>query len=133
MPLFLIIPQELELRAGSYKSLTCFVRRIFVEVLDEASSEIFCFLLPLSSVLIGVARIEDSRINTRQSGRNLEVEERNLLRRSGEDVTTEDSVDDTTGVADRDTLAGTVPTGVNQVSLCTNSSAYFVGCNSKNA
>ena len=38
---------------------------------------------------------------------------------SAEDSTVEDSVDDTTGVADRDTLASAVPTGVYEVSLGT--------------
>ena len=49
----------LELRTGSHKCLACFVRRIFVEVLDEACSQVFSFNLPLGSVLVGVARIRE--------------------------------------------------------------------------
>ena len=37
--------------------------------------------------------------------------------RSCENSTVEDSVDDTAGVADRDTLAGSVPAGVYEISL----------------
>ena len=50
-------------------------------------------------------------------------------------------IDDTTGIGDRDTLACSIPAGVNQVCLCaallpfllTSSSAYLVGCSSRNA
>ncbi len=37
----------LQLRTSSYKSLTSFVCSVLVEVLDEALSQVFCFLVPL--------------------------------------------------------------------------------------
>ena len=106
-----------ELRTGSHECLACLVRGVLIEVLDEAGCEVFCLHFPLSSVFVGVARIKDCRIYARQRRRYLEVEVRDLLRRSGQDVTTEDSVNDTTGVADRDTLTRSVPTGVYEVCL----------------
>ena len=54
-----------------------------------------------------------------KSCRHFEVEHRNLLGLSLEDRTIEDSVDDTTCIRDRDTLASTVPTSVNEISLST--------------
>ena len=120
MPVFVYVSAMLggsflELRTGCNQCLACLVGRVLVKVLDEAGCEVFSLNFPLSSVFVRVTRIEDSRIYARQSGRNLEVEERNLLRRSGENVAAEDRIDDTTGIADRDTFARSVPTGVNEV------------------
>ena len=84
-----------QLRACGYQSLACLVGGVLVEVLDEAACQVFCLLGPLCSVCIGVAGIEDLGINTRKLGRNLEVEDRNVLGRSLLDRTVEDSVDDT--------------------------------------
>ena len=52
----------LDLRAGSYQSLSSLVALILRKVLDEASSQILCLVLPLGSVSIGDAGIQDSRI-----------------------------------------------------------------------
>ena len=111
--------QRLELRTSCNESLTSLVSLILLEVLDEAGSEILSLLLPLSCVSISVARIEDVGVYAVELCRNNEVEEWDSLCWSSVDRVVEDSVDDTTSVADRDTLAGTVPTSVHQVSLCT--------------
>ena len=110
----------LECRTCSNQCLTCFVASELSEVLDEAASQILSFFFPLASAFVSITRVEDLRIYTRQFSRNYEVEERNYLGRSLVDRTVEDSVDDTTSVADRDTLACTVPASVYQVCLSTN-------------
>ena len=69
----------LELWTSSYESLAEVVSCELAEVLDETCSEVFCFLLPLASARVGVAWVEDSWINARKLGWNLEVEVRNLL------------------------------------------------------
>ena len=112
--------ERLQFRSGSYESLSGFVTFKLSEVLDEASCEVFSFLFPSSGVSVSVARVEDFRIYARQFSRNDEVEVRDNLSRSFVDRTVEDSVDDTASVADGDTLACTVPAGVDQVSLGAN-------------
>ena len=109
----------LELRTSGNESLTSFVSLVLLEILDEASCEILSLLFPYRSVSVSVARIEDLRINTRKFSRNNEVEVRNCLSRSLIDRTIEDSVDDTTSIADRDTLTRTIPTSVNEICLST--------------
>src|SRR5699024_5632547 len=93
---------RLELRTSSNQSLTSFVASELSEVLDEATSQVFCFFFPLASAFVSIARIKNLRIYIRQFSRNHEVEERNNLRRSLVDRTVEDSVDDTTSIFDRD-------------------------------
>ena len=73
---------ELEFRTCSYESLTSLIAFVLNEVLDEASSEVFSLLLPLSSVSVCITRIEDVRVNTLQLCRNNEVEVRYCLCRS---------------------------------------------------
>ena len=109
----------LELRTSLNESLTSLISGVLAEILDEAGSQILSLLLPLRCVSISVARIKDSGIHVGQSCGNLEVEVRNLLGLSLQDAAIEDSVDDTTGIGDGDTLAGTVPTSVDEVSLGT--------------
>ena len=96
----------LELRASCNESLACFiVLRVFIEVLDEALSEVFCLFFPFSRILVGILRVEDVGVNTFKFRRYFEVEERNLLRRSFLDSAAMDSIDDTAGIFDGDTLA----------------------------
>ena len=75
-------PYCLQLRTGRYKSLACVVAFVFLKVLDKSSCQILCLLFPLGSVRIGISRIKDSGINARKLCRNLEIEDRDLLRRS---------------------------------------------------
>ena len=110
---------RLQFRTGSNQLLTCFVTSELSEVLDETTSQVFCFFVPLSSVSVSVTRIKDLRINVRQFCRNNKVEERKNLSRSLVDRTVQDSIDDTTSIADRDTFTSTVPTSVNQVCFST--------------
>ena len=86
----------LELRTCSDQCLTGLITLVLLEVLDEAACQILSLLLPLVAVLIGVARIENTPSYAVELCGNLEVEVRNLLGRSVQDVATEDSVDDTT-------------------------------------
>ena len=76
------------------------------EVLDEAASQIQSLGLPLGSILVGVARIEDGGIDTGQLGGNLKVEVRDLLGGGLVDSAAQDRVDDTAGILDGDALAG---------------------------
>ena len=109
------VGSSLELRTGCYESLASLVAFVLLEVLDEASGEVLGFLVPLSGISVGVARIEDTSVNAFELCGNLEVEVRNTLCGSLEDSATEDSIDDTTCILDRDALASAVPTGVHQV------------------
>ena len=88
---------KLQLRACSYESLACLVGLILLEVLDEAACQILGLLIPLCGICIGVARIEDRGINARKLGGNFEVEVRDVLGGSLENVAIEDRVDDAAG------------------------------------
>ncbi len=90
-----------------------------MEVLDESCSKVFSLLFPLCRICISVARIKDTGVYTLEFGRNYEVEIRDSLGRSLIDRVVEDSVDDSAGVTDGDTLASSVPACVNEVSLGT--------------
>ena len=109
----------LESRTSCYESLSEVVSSELVEVLDEAACEILCLLLPLACACVSVAWVEDSWVNTREFCRNCEVEVRDLLCRSLVDRAIEDSVNDSAGILDRDTLACSVPSCVDEVCLCT--------------
>ena len=109
---------ELQLRACGYESLACFVSLILLEVLDEAACQILGLLFPLCGICIGVARIEDCGINARKLCGNFEVEVRDLLGGSLENVAIEDRVDDAAGILDGDALAGSVPACVYKIRLC---------------
>ena len=109
----------LELRTSLYKRLALLVVLVLDEVLDEPACEILCLLLPLGSILVGVTRIEDLGVNAGKLGRYSEVEDRKLLGSSLVDGAVEDRIDDAAGILDGDTLAGSVPAGVYQVSLGT--------------
>ena len=87
------------------------------EVLDEAASQIQSLGLPLGSILVGVAGIEDGGIDAGQRGGNLEVEVRDLLGGGLVDSAAQDCVDDAAGILDGNALAGAIPAGVDQVSL----------------
>ena len=82
---------SLQLRAGRDQSLAVLVAFVLCEVLDEAASQILCLLLPLGSVSIGVAGIQDSGIHAGQLGGNLEVEVGDLLGGSLVDGTAQDA------------------------------------------
>ena len=110
---------RLQFRTGSNQFLTCFVTSELSEVLDETTSQVFCFFIPLSSVSVSVTRIKDLRINTRQFCRNNEIEVRNNLSRSLINRAIQNSIDDTTSIADRDTFTSTVPTSVNLICFST--------------
>ena len=108
----------LELGTGGYESLASLVAFVFLEVLDEASCEVFGLLFPFRCALVGVAGVEDVGIHALQFGGNLEVEIRDSLGRSLVDASVKDGVDDSAGVTDGDTLACTVPACVHEISLC---------------
>ena len=110
---------RLKLRTSCNESLTSFVSFVLLEVLDEACSQIFSLFFPLSYISISITWVEDVRIYTFQLCRNYKVEVWNRLGWSLVDRVIEDSIDNTTGITDRDTLASSVPTGVNQISLST--------------
>ena len=66
----------LELRAGGNESLACFiVLRVFIEVLDEALSEVFSLFFPFSRILVSILRVEDVRVNALKFRRNFQIEE----------------------------------------------------------
>ena len=88
-----------------------------MEVLDEASGEIPCLLVPNCGIRVGVARIENAGVYALENGGHFEVEVGDGLGGRLVDRAVEDGVDDSAGVADRDALAGSVPSGVHEVSL----------------
>ena len=108
---------KLQLRTCCNESLASLVGGILAEVLDEASCKVLCFLLTLCWVSVGIARIKDVGVDIGQGCWNLEVEHRNLLGLSLEDAAVEDGIYDTTCIGYGDTLACTVPSCVDEVSL----------------
>ena len=103
---------------GCYKSATGLVAFKLVEVVDEHVGEFVGLGVPLGRVGVGVARVEDFRVNAGKFGRNFKVEDGEFLGGSLEDSAVEDGVDDAAGILDGDALAGTVPAGVDEISLC---------------
>ena len=91
---------SLKFRTSGNQCLTSLVALVLLEVLDEAGSQILGLLLPLIAVLIGVTRIENAPSHAVELCGNLEVEVWDLLGRSVQDVTTQDSVDDAAGLTD---------------------------------
>ena len=77
-----------ELRTGFYKRLAGVVGFVFDEILLEAASQIFGFAFPNAFFRIRIARIKDMRVYAREFRRNFEIEERDLLGRSGKDCST---------------------------------------------
>ena len=113
------IIRYLQLGTSSHECLASLVALVLLEVLDEATSQVLSLLVPLSSVSISVTGVKDVGVYTLQLCGHLEVEVRNLLRGSLQDSTAQDGIDDTTSVADRDTLASAVPSGIYQISFGT--------------
>ncbi len=113
---------ESELGTCGYKSFTGCVVFKLLEVVDEHFGKFGSFFFPNLGVGVSVAGIEDFGIYAGKFGRNFEVEDGELLGGSSQDSTVKDSVDDATGIADRDTFASTVPAGVYEVCF---SSALF--------
>ena len=62
--------QSLQLGAGRDQSLAMLVTLVLLEVLDEAASQILGLLLPLGSIGVGIAGIQDAGVNTVQDGGN---------------------------------------------------------------
>ena len=104
-----------QFRTGSHELLALLVAGELREVLDEATCEVLGLHVPILGTLVGVARIEDLGIHTRQSGRDLEVEDRQRLGLGLVDRAVEDGVDDAARILDRDTLARAVPTRVHEI------------------
>lgn len=71
--------------------------------------------IPLRSLSVCVARIENLGVYAWELGRNFEVEDGNLLGGGVVDCAAEDGIDDAAGVLDGDTLASAVPAGVDEV------------------
>ena len=109
----------LEFWTSCNEGLAGFVVLELLEVVDEHFSKFGCLNSPFFGVGVGVAGIKDLGIYAGELGGNCEVEDRNLLGGSGKDGAVEDGVDDTAGVTDGDTFAGTVPASVHQICLGT--------------
>ena len=71
--------QKLELRTGSYESLTGRIVFEFLEVVDEHFSKLGGFNSPFFSVGVSVAGIEDLGIYAGKFGGNGEVKDRSFL------------------------------------------------------
>src|SRR3712207_821920 len=110
---------SLELGTCCYECLTGFVAFVLLEVLDEACCQVLSLFFPLCCVSVSIAWVKDVGVNAFELCWNYEVEVRNSLGGSFVDGTAQDSVDDTTCITDRNTLAGSIPTSVYQVSLGT--------------
>ena len=135
---FKLSTKILQLWTCSNKCFTSFISFVFSEVLDKSLCKIFCFFFPFRSVSVCVTRIKDTCVNTLKFCRNFKVEVWDCLCRSVVDCSVQDSIDDTTCIFDRDTFSCSVPSCIYEISplfsiFLTSSSAYFVGCNSRNA
>ena len=69
----------LKLWTGLHQSLASVICGELCEVLDESAREVFSFLVPILNICVGVAWIQNLRVNAWQCCRNLEVEIWNLL------------------------------------------------------
>src|SRR5699024_2494870 len=106
-----------QLRTSRNQSLSGLVSFVLGEVLDESGSQILCLGLPLGRICIGITRVKDVGVNTRKLGGYFDVEVRDLLGGSLQNVSVQDRIDDSAGILNGDTLSGAVPSGVNQISL----------------
>ena len=70
---------KLQLGACCDQSLTLVVAGVLLKVLDEAGGQILGLGLPLGSVCVGVAGIQDAGVNAGQSSGNFEIEVGDLL------------------------------------------------------
>ena len=115
-----IIMELLQLQLGTCcdQSLALVVAGVLDKVLLETSCQILCLCVPFGSVSVGVSGIQNVGVNAGQSGGNFEVEVGDGLGLSLQDGAIQNSVDDAAGILNGDTLAGAVPAGVDQVSLC---------------
>ena len=84
----------LQLRTGGDQSLAGFVAFILGEVLDEPSGQILSLFIPFSWIRIGITGIQDAGVDALQLRGNLEVEVRDLLGGSVQNVAVQDRVDD---------------------------------------
>ena len=62
---------SLELGTGGNESLAGFVGFVFLEVLDEAGSEVVCLYSPFFGVLVSVAGVEDFGVDAGEFGLSL--------------------------------------------------------------
>lgn len=97
------------LRTSSDQSLAGGIALVLDEILDESLGEVFCLLVPLGGILVGVAGIQDLRVDAGQRSGDFEIEVWQLLGRGFQDFAVEDGVDDATGVLDGDALASAIP------------------------
>ncbi len=67
------------LRTSGNQSFTGSISFVFSKVLDESVSQIFCFCFPFGSISVCVTWVQDSWINAWQFCRNFEVEVWNCL------------------------------------------------------
>ncbi len=63
-----------EFRTCGNKRFACFIGSVFTEVLNEAAGKVFRLLIPYGGIGIGVARVEDCGIYTRQLCRHIKIE-----------------------------------------------------------
>ena len=117
---FIFLPlYELEGGAGSYQLFAQVVAGELMEVGDETLCKIARLFVPLLGVAIRIAWIEDTAIYAGQLGRHEEVEVRHCFRGSLIDASIQNSVNNGARILNRDTFAGSVPSGINEVSLGT--------------
>ena len=120
-PLYIYLKFRLfvQVRTCCNECLAGFVVLVLLEVLDEARCEVRLWCTTLR-ICVGIAGIKDLRIYAGKFGRNLEVEDRKGLPVGALGIAPSRIASmSTTGIFDRDTFAGTVPTGVHEVSLGT--------------
>ena len=106
-----------DLRSCRNECLAGLVVGVLLEVLDEAACKILGLDFPLLRSCIGVARIQDCRVDARKLCGHFKVEVRDGLGGCLEHVAVQDRVDDAAGIFDGNTLAGAVPARVHEVSL----------------
>ena len=89
---FIFPERRISLKLGTSRnqSFSGLVALIFGEVLDESSCQIFGLGLPFGSIRVGISGIQNVGVYTRKLGGYFNVEVRNLLGGSFQDVAVQD-------------------------------------------
>jgi len=107
-----------QLRAGSNKALPFVVICITLEVGNEKRGKIKRFRVPGRLFLIGIPWVKNGWIDSMQFGWYFQVEERDCFGRCAIYRAIKDGINNPTRVLYRNTFPTTVPSGIDQVGLC---------------
>ena len=94
------LTRKLHLRTCTYQSFACRIALVFCKILDKSCREVFSFFFPLGSISISISGVENVFVNARKLCGNFKVEVRDFLCGCIFDVAAQNSVDNTSCIAD---------------------------------